>query len=126
MLCKVCSAYFFVYLRTICSSIGTQTHSVLGSPILIINQEDALVKEHTFSLMYTMGILIKYGIAIVVWISIHILCPTSVPYMTVSRVIPKCSFHYGSVAYFEIRNSDTSRHITSSRTSLPFMFPFEF
>ena len=37
------SAYFFVHLRTICSSIATQTQSGMGSPILIINQEDALV-----------------------------------------------------------------------------------
>ena len=71
MLFKVCSAYFFVHLRTICSSIATQTQSGMGSPILIINQEDALVEEAAFSLIYTMGILIKYGVATAVWASIH-------------------------------------------------------
>ena len=43
----------------------------MGSPILIINQEDALVEEAAFSLIYTMGILIKYGVATAVWASIH-------------------------------------------------------
>jgi hypothetical protein len=94
----VCSAYIFVQPSTTCPSVGTETHSVLGSPILIINQEDALIEDSAFSLVCTMGILIKYGIAIVEWIFIHILCPISVPYMTASRVILKCSFHYGSVA----------------------------
>ena len=56
----------FVQHRTTCPSVATQTHSGLVSHILIINQEDALVEEPAFSLMYTMGILIKYGVAILV------------------------------------------------------------
>jgi hypothetical protein len=118
------SAYFFVQPRTTCPSVATQTYSGLRSPILIINQEDALVEEAAFSLMYTIGILIKYGLGIAVWDSIHNLCSISVPYMSVSRVVPNCSYHYGYVVYLRsgiVILPDISLVL---RTSLPFMFPF--
>ena len=116
----------FVQHRTTCPSVATQTHSGLVSHILIINQEDALVEEPSFSLMYSMGILIKYGVARVVWVSIHILCLSQCP-------IRLFLGQYQSVLitmdlWHNLRSGIVILQDISLvlKTSLPLMFPFEF